>query len=323
MIAPSLGAVSYTIGENQINVVPGGENASFQQVLLRAPGVVQDSFGQEHVRGEHANLTYRVNGVLLPEPLNGFGQELDTRLINNVTLIDGSLPAQFGLHTAGIVDVTTKTGTQLDSDEVAIYGGSYNTFQPSIQLGGHHGKLDYFFTGSYLTNNFGIENPVNSNRPSHDTTEQYRGFGYAAYTIDETSRLSLLVNSDYSDFQIPNTPGLAPTFNVAAAPHPQSANLDENQNEQEYYGRRRVPEDVRQIFAAALRIHAVRAAELHARRSRRPRLPGPCRRGPRELCHQRGAVRFGLHAQRPAHHSAAGSLPTTRSSGKSPARRSF
>ncbi len=105
LIAPPLGARTYTIGPNQIQNIPGGENAPFQQVLLRAPGVVEDSFGQLHVRGEHANLTYRVNGVLLPEGLNGFGQELDTRLIGSVTLIDGSLPAQFGFRTAGIVDV--------------------------------------------------------------------------------------------------------------------------------------------------------------------------------------------------------------------------
>ena len=71
--------------------------------------MVQDSFGQVHVRGEHNNLTYRVNGILLPEGLNGFGQELDTRLIQSVTLIDGTLPAEFGFRTAGIVDVTTKS----------------------------------------------------------------------------------------------------------------------------------------------------------------------------------------------------------------------
>src|ERR1700722_5550217 len=100
-IAPSLGAVTYTQGPDQIAAVPSGEDATFQQVLLRAPGVVEDSFGQEHVRGEHANLTYRVNGVLLPEGISsvgGFGQELDTHLASSVTLITGSLPAQFGFH---------------------------------------------------------------------------------------------------------------------------------------------------------------------------------------------------------------------------------
>src|SRR5450432_1401919 len=107
------------------------------------PSVATDSFGQVHVRGEHANTTYRVNGVILPEPINGFGQELDTHLIDSVTLIDGSLPAQFGFRTAGIIDVTTKSGQTLQSNELSIYGGGYDTFQPSFEAGGASGKWDY------------------------------------------------------------------------------------------------------------------------------------------------------------------------------------
>ena len=177
-IAPSLGAVTYTIGQNQIQAMPQGENAPFSQVLLRAPGVVADSFGEVHVRGEHGDLTYRLNGVLLPEGLNGFGQELDTRLIKSVTLVDGALPAQFGFRTAGIVDVSTKSGGQLNGGEVSLSGGSYDTINPSLQFGGTSGKLDYFVTASYLHNNIGIENPTSSYYPIHDTTHQGKFLTY-------------------------------------------------------------------------------------------------------------------------------------------------
>jgi hypothetical protein len=102
-IAPSLGAVAYKIGANQIQSMGQGENSSFQQVLLHAPGVAQDEFGEVHVRGDHGDVQYRVNGVLLPEGLNGFGQEIDPHLINSVSLITGTLPAQFGDRTAGII----------------------------------------------------------------------------------------------------------------------------------------------------------------------------------------------------------------------------
>ena len=109
-IAPSLGAVTYTIGPMQIQTMGQGENSSFQQVLLQAPGVVQEEFGEIHVRGDHGDVQYRVNGVLLPESLNGFAQEIDTHLIQSVTLLTGTMPAQFGDRTAGIIDVTTKDG---------------------------------------------------------------------------------------------------------------------------------------------------------------------------------------------------------------------
>jgi outer membrane receptor protein involved in Fe transport len=234
-IAPALGASTYTIGPNQIADTPGGDNAPFDQVLLRAPGVVQDSFGQVHVRGEHNNLTYRVNGIELPEGLNGFGQELDTRLIQSVTLIDGALPAQFGFRTAGIVDVTTKSGDTLNHNELEIYGGSYDTYQPSVQLGGTVGKLDYFVTLEGLHNDIGIENPTPSYRPIHDGTNQTRGFAYLSYRLDDTSRLSLLLNGSNSDFQIPDVPGLAPAYDDLGRTTANSANVDENQNELDGY----------------------------------------------------------------------------------------
>src|SRR5882724_11942285 len=47
-ILPSLGATKYDFSRTTIGNVPQGENAPLNQVLLRAPGVVQDSFGQIH-----------------------------------------------------------------------------------------------------------------------------------------------------------------------------------------------------------------------------------------------------------------------------------
>ena len=44
-IQPSLGATCYDFGPNAIKNIPLGDNASLNQVLLRAPGVVQDGFG--------------------------------------------------------------------------------------------------------------------------------------------------------------------------------------------------------------------------------------------------------------------------------------
>jgi len=234
-IAPSLGAVTYQIGPTQIQNTPQAEDAPFQQVLLRAPGVVEDSFGQEHVRGEHANLTYRVNGVILPEALSGFGQELDTRLIDSVTLIDGSLPAQFGFHTAGIVDVITKSGASLDHNDISMYGGSFDTAEPSAEFGGTAGKWDYFTTFDYKHDNMGIENPTSSSHAIHDDTNQERSFTYLSYHIDDTSRVSILANASYADFQIPDVPDATPAFILPGSTFDNPAKIDETQNEQNYY----------------------------------------------------------------------------------------
>ena len=75
-IVPSLGATRYTVGPDRLDSQAGGENAPFNQTMLRFPGVAQDSFGQLHVRGEHGNLQYRIDDVLIPESIPGFGQEI-------------------------------------------------------------------------------------------------------------------------------------------------------------------------------------------------------------------------------------------------------
>lgn len=237
-IAPALGAGTYTVGQNQIQVIPGGENAPFQQVLLRTPGVVEDSFGQVHLRGEHSNLTYRVDGVLLPVSvvsLGGFGGEVDTHAVQSATVIDGSLPAQFGFRTAGIVDITTKTGNTLDHNEVGIYGGSYDTLTPSMVIGGHKGNFDYFVSGSYRQTGLGIENPASTTDPLHDFANQGKMFGYLAWQLDDTSRLSMLVNGSYGHFQIPDLPGKPVLFTDGGITNANSANINESQNEQDYY----------------------------------------------------------------------------------------
>ncbi|GAN91556.1 TonB-dependent outer membrane colicin I receptor [Gluconobacter frateurii M-2] len=246
-IFPGLGAVDYNIDQRQITSTPGGQNAAFSQILLRVPGVVLDSYGEVHVRGEHGGLSYRVNGVLLPEGLNGFGQELDTRIIQSVDLLTGTLPAQFGFRTAGVVDVTTKTGDSLKHNQVSLYGGSYNTFVPSLQLGGQHGKLDYFTTLSFTRNNIGIENPSNTFRAIHDVTEQEKAFSYLSYHIDDVSRVTLLTSASYAEFEIPNSfktfdatsPDYTTIYDVAGInPHDPSMNwakMNDSQTEQNYY----------------------------------------------------------------------------------------
>jgi outer membrane receptor protein involved in Fe transport len=199
--------------------------------------VTQDSFGQLHVRGDHANLQYRLNGVQLPEGINIFGQALETRLAHSIALITGALPAQYGFRTAGIIDIQTKTGTLDPGGALSLYGGSHGWAQPSFEWGGRVGQLDYFVTGEYLRNTIGIENPTSSYHPIHDQTDQYRGFAYLSGIIDPTARITGIFGTSRSQFQIPNRtgqmPGLGLTVNGISDFN--SAALNENQRQITHY----------------------------------------------------------------------------------------
>ena len=231
-IQPSLGATTYTFSPQALQDIPQGSNAPLNQVLLQAPGVAQDSFGQIHLRGEHANVQYRLNGVELPEGLSVFGQALESRFAASMSLITGALPAQYGFQTAGVVDIQTKTGTTNPGLAVSVYGGSWNWAQPSFEYGGRSGPVDWFITGDYLHNDRGIENPTSSFNAIHDTTNQFHGLAYVSGIIDPNTRISMILGGFDGQFEIPNNPG-QPTlgFAVNGVSNFNSANLNEFQRE--------------------------------------------------------------------------------------------
>jgi outer membrane receptor for ferrienterochelin and colicins len=189
-IQTQTGASTYVIDEAAIAAAPGGDNSLLNQVVMQAPDVAQDSFGQFHVRGEHNGLQYRLNGIILPEGISVFGQSLDPRLISSLTLITGALPAEYGLRTAGIIDLKTKSGVIDPGGSLSLYGGSHGTVQPSFNYGGSSGGLNYFVSGDFLRNDLGIESPDGSSQPLHDHTTQYHGFAYLEDILDEANRLS-------------------------------------------------------------------------------------------------------------------------------------
>jgi outer membrane receptor protein involved in Fe transport len=234
-IVPSLGASSYELDAKQILAQAQGADASFSDVLLRVPGVAQDAGGQIHLRGEHANLQYRINDVLLPEGISGFGQELDTRFVDSMQVLTGSLPAQYGYRTSGVVDIHTKTGERARVESLSLYGGAHNTVRPSVEFGGNAGGLDYYVNGSYDQNDRGIENPTSSRDAVHDHTRQLKGFGYFSFVIDPNTRLNLIVSGSHSNFQIPNNPDQEPGFALQGAPSFDSTQLNENQRESNGY----------------------------------------------------------------------------------------
>jgi outer membrane receptor protein involved in Fe transport len=209
-IQTQTGASTYTITAADIDNQPGGENTALNQVILQAPGVAQDSFGQLHIRGEHNGLQYRINGIILPEGISVFGQTLNPRLAESVRLIDGALPAEYGNRTAGIIDIQTKTGFE-NGGEVSVYGGSHSTLTPSFSYGGSSGHFNYFVSGDYNTNTLGVESPDGKADPLHDRTNQYHLFGYAQEILDQASALTAVLGTSNERFEIPNSAGLQPT----------------------------------------------------------------------------------------------------------------
>jgi outer membrane receptor protein involved in Fe transport len=255
-IFTTVGSNSTTLGHDTIQDLPGGTNQSVEQVLLQAPGVTQDSAasGLLHIRNEHGNLQYRINGVLMPDGVTGFGSIFDTSFIGKMSLVTGALPAEYGLRTSGLVDITTRSDLFNNSGSVGVYGGSHGTITPTVEYGGTFGStcptptpgvytkanpdcfagVQYYFTGRYTQNTVGIENPTPAYNAIHDFTQQDKGFAYMSAIVDPSTRVSLIAGTSYNNFQIPNSPGQPTDPAVPSAfgvTNFNSAVLNENQVE--------------------------------------------------------------------------------------------
>jgi outer membrane receptor protein involved in Fe transport len=263
----TIGTTSDTITHSTIEDLPQGANAPVEKILLQAPGVSQDSAasGLLHVRNDHANVQYRINGVMLPDGVTGFGSIFDADYLGSIALVTGALPAEFGMRTVGLVDLTTRTDIFNGGGTVGIYGGSQGMLTPYFEYGGTFGSncpttapppgtralpsadcfpgVQYFFTGRYLQTNEGIENPTATYSPIHDFSTQERGFAYMSAFIDPTMRVSLIAGTSNNVFQIPNVPGQPvgfagnpPVTSAYGITTFNSALLNENQSEFTQYG---------------------------------------------------------------------------------------
>ena len=226
----TIGASTYGITRETIENLPQGDYTPIDKVILQLPGVSYDSAVSNpsfHVRNEYGNVQIRINGVVLPEGVSGLGPFLDSNFIGGLSLLTGALPAEYGLRTAGVLDITSRAFSAPGGD-ISIYGGSRQTISPSFDYGGSVGNSQYFVAGRGNFNDLGVENPTPGLNAIHDETQQGKFFGYASTLLDESTRLSFISAASYSAFQIPNNPGQT-ALGDFGSPTANSANLNENE----------------------------------------------------------------------------------------------
>ena len=236
-IDTAIGATTARFAHTDLEVQPGGVDNTLKSVLLQAPGVSQDSDGdgEVHIRNEHGNVQYRLNGVTVPQGFAGFGALVDPRVAESIEVITGALPAQYGFRTSGVVNMKTRAQAFDFDGDVGIYGGSNGTIVPSFTLRNSAGKLSYFLSGSYQRNDLGIANPTPERTAIHDRSEQWRGFGFASYILGPDDRLTAFGGTAIGKFQQPNRRGEVPGYILNGRTTFDSALLDQNQRQDAWF----------------------------------------------------------------------------------------
>src|SRR5881296_1795941 len=138
---------------NQIfkqNDYHGAPTNTTSQILQQSiVGAARAPTGEVHIRGQHAEYTYYVDGVPVPAGISGSLNELfDPQVVNQIDFQTGGWDAEYGNKNTAVVNVTTRIpsgGFHLDASG---YGGSFSSNGQALNLSTNAGKFGFFFSGA-------------------------------------------------------------------------------------------------------------------------------------------------------------------------------
>jgi hypothetical protein len=236
---------TYSVSRKDIEALPRGNNVELHDVLQTIPSAAYGSLKQLHIRQDHANLQFRIDGVPIPDTVSStFSDVIAPRAWERADIILGGMEAQYGNKSTAIVDITSKSGTRPGFGSVQMFGGQNETINPSFEYGGTVGeKFRYYVLNSHLSTNRGIEPPTLGKTSLHNQSERNQTYLRGDYQRDNRNNFTWLFLNSVAKYQIPTNRGTDanatilgliqaqdPTFNPAA-----SEAIDEFQKEQNQY----------------------------------------------------------------------------------------
>lgn len=237
---------TYSLTRKEIEALPRGNNIDLPDLLATIPSAAQGALKQVHIRQDHDNLLFRIDGVPIPDTVSTtFTDVLTPRAWERAEFILGGMEAQYGNRAAAVIDITGKSGTKPGFGSLQMFGGSNRTLNPSFEYGGTIGeKFRYYVLNSYTSTNRGIDPPTLGHSVFHDQSERNQTYLRGDYQHDNHNAFTWLFLNSVAKYQIPTTPGLDVNPDVLGLLRAQSPNftpvasqaVDEFQKENNQYG---------------------------------------------------------------------------------------
>ena len=232
---------TYSVSRKDIEALPRGNNNDVYEVLLTAPSVVYGALKQTHIRQDHANQQFRIDGIPIPDTVTGaFADIVPPRAWERADMILGGMEAQYGNKTAMVLDITSKSGTKPGFGSLQVFGGSNETVNPSFEYGGTIGdRTRFYLLNSYVTTNRGIEPPTLGSTSYHNQSEKNNTYLRGDYQHDNRNNLSWIFLNSVAKYQIPTIPNLTANPDVLALlpgfTPSASQSVDQSQKENNQY----------------------------------------------------------------------------------------
>jgi outer membrane receptor for ferrienterochelin and colicin len=197
----------------------GAPTATTSQILQESiAGAARAPTGEVHIRGQHAEYTYYVDGVPVPSGISGSLNELfDPEVVNQITFQTGGWDAEYGNKNLAVVNVNTKIPAGGFHADASAYAGSFNSSGQSLSLSTNAGRLGMFGSFARQVTDMRREPvafdtltfaPVNV----HNHGEDLFTFGKLTYAAGDADVLNVDANWSRTTFEVPFNPALTASF---------------------------------------------------------------------------------------------------------------
>jgi len=195
-----------TYNESDSRTAPSTTTSGVIQQALA--GAARAPTGEVHIRGQHAEYTYFIDGVPVPPGISGSLNELfDPDVVQDIDFQTGGWDAEYGGRIAAVINIQTKVPTGPFHMEESTYDGSYNAMGQSLTMSGNKGKLGMFFSGEAQGTDMRLEPVVGGadNAPInyHNHGQDLFGFGKLQYAAGPHDLISLDANYSTTHFDVP------------------------------------------------------------------------------------------------------------------------
>ena len=188
----------------------GAPTNTTSQILQQSiAGAARAPTGEVHIRGQHAEYTYYIDGVPVPAGISGSINELfEPSVVNQIEFTTGGWDAEYGNKNSAIVNITTRIPAGGLHYQLSGFAGNYGVLGQGVSASTNAGKLGYFFSGSHQTTDMRREPVIldpatNDVQNFHNHGEDWYGFGKIQFTPSLSDVVNLEGNLSQTKFQVP------------------------------------------------------------------------------------------------------------------------
>ncbi len=195
-----------TYSQNEAIAAPSTTTSALIQQSIA--GAAKAPTGEVHIRGQHAEYTYYIDGVPVPPGIAGSLNELfSPDVVQQIDFQTGGWDAEYGDRQAAIINIQTRIPSGPFHLEESTSDGSYNTMGQSLTMSGNSGRLGMFLSGQAEGSDMRQDPLVAGSNDApinyHNHGQDYYSFAKLQYAAGPRDLLSLEGNYSTTHFDVP------------------------------------------------------------------------------------------------------------------------